>query len=596
MMMHRIWTLLLVLLLITPARAKDSLPEWTKGAVWYQILPERFRNVNPANDPLKQQVVGKEVKDWQIHPWASDWYKLQIWEIERGLDFEALVWGRRYGGDLLGVMEKLRYLKDLGVDVIYLNPVFESPSVEKFDAATFHHIDDNFGLDRDGDREKIENEKEDPKTWTLTKADEVFLELISEAHKLEMKVVIDAVFHYCGREFWAFKDLQEKQQKSAYKDWFEVLSWDDPVTPDTVEFAYTSRQNDKQLPLFKKGENGPAQPVKKYLLDVTRRWLDPNGDGSPVDGVDGWVIHDAQELGSSFVAEWTKLVKSINPLALTVADRKETQGWGENPFDLIANYHLTPVMQDFFIATGGKRAVSQFNAQLEQWRQALPVSVFHSALNRLSDYKKERIATVIRNSSATGSHDGAIQNGHYYDPRKPDKENIQSQKLLTIFQLTYPGAPVILFGDESGMWGGDYRDVLKPMLWRDFVYEKESYSTIRPDLKDEIPNVFDAELFDLYRRLNKIRHDHPAIQKGDFQTILVDDAKSLYAFSRRFDKNEVIVILNNSDQRQEFEFTMAWNDKNKVKDVLNEKKYLSIDGKVKVSLEKKWGAILIKLK
>lgn len=593
MMMHRIWACFLTLLLLTPVLAKDPLPEWTKGAVWYQILPERFRNVNPANDPLKQQVVGKEVKDWQVHPWASDWYKLQIWEVERGLDFDELIWQRRYGGDLLGVIEKLRYLKELGVDVIYLNPVFESPSIEKFDAATFHHIDDNFGLDRDGDREKIENEKEDAKTWTLTKADDAFLQLISEAHKLEMKVVIDAVFHYCGREFWAFKDLLEKQQKSAYQDWFEVLSWDDPATPDTVEFSYKCWQNDTRLPLFKKDENGPVEPVKKYLFDITRRWLDPNSDGSPVDGIDGWVIHDAQELGASFVVEWGKLVKSINPLALTVADGKETPDG--NPFDLTANYELAPLMQGFFLAKDSKLSVSQFNAHLQHWRKALPQSV-HSGFNRLSDYKKERIATVIRNSSASTWSGGSMGNGHDYDPRKPDKENIQSQKLLTIFQLTSPGAPVILFGDESGMWGGGYRDVLKPMLWREFVYEKESYSTIRPDLKDEIPNVFDAELFDLYRRLNKIRHANPAIQKGDFQTILVDDEKGLFAFSRRFDKNEVIVILNNSDQQQEIELAIAWNNKNKVKDVLNEKKYLLVDGKVKLSLEKKWGAILVKLK
>jgi len=210
--------LILVLLAPLPTQAKDSLPDWAVGAVWYHILPERFRNIYPANDPIKERVIGKEEVDWQVHPWASDWYKLQVWEGERGADFSQLISDRRYGGDLIGVIEKLPYLKDFGVDVILLTPIFEAPSIEKYDAVTLHHVDNNFGLDRQADWEKIISEKEDPESWSLTKGDEVFIELVTRAHDIGIKIVIEAVFNYCGREFWAFKDVEKNQQDSKYKD------------------------------------------------------------------------------------------------------------------------------------------------------------------------------------------------------------------------------------------------------------------------------------------------------------------------------------------------------------------------------------------
>ena len=117
----------------------------------------------------------------------------------------------------------------LGVDVILLNPVFESSSVLKYDAVTLHHVDNNFGTKRKEDWEKIQSEREDPSTWTLSTSDEVFLELIERAHKLDIKIVIEAQFTYCSSDFWAFKDLTENQQDSPYSDWFDVLSWDDPA-------------------------------------------------------------------------------------------------------------------------------------------------------------------------------------------------------------------------------------------------------------------------------------------------------------------------------------------------------------------------------
>ncbi|KAA3659840.1 MAG: alpha-amylase, partial [Calditrichaeota bacterium] len=136
---------------------EEFVPQWAKSVIWYQIFPERFRNGDPGNDPTVNDIVGADPtelpKAWRVHPWGSDWYQLQDYEIENG---DAALWKhllrRRYGGDLQGIIDKLDYLHDLGITAIYLNPVFDSPSLHKYDGASYHHIDPNFGPDPKGDR------------------------------------------------------------------------------------------------------------------------------------------------------------------------------------------------------------------------------------------------------------------------------------------------------------------------------------------------------------------------------------------------------------------------------------------------------------
>ncbi len=598
MMNFKNYFIILIVLFSTAGFTKNSIPEWAKGAVWYQILPERYLNANTSNDPVKERVVGKDVKDWQVHPWASDWYKLQIWEIDRGLDFNDLILERRYGGDIFGVIEKLKYLKELGVDVIYLNPIFEAPSIRKNDVSTFHHVDNNFGADRDGDWDKIISEKDDPKTWTLTKSDEAFLELVEKAHDIEMKIVIEVDFNYCGREFWAFKDLEENQQNSAYKDWFEVISWDDPATPDTIEFDYKSWQNDGRLPLFKKDKGVLAEPVKKYIFDITRRWMDPNSDRITSDGIDGWFINSAEELSVEFWKEWNQLVKSLNPEALTVAEfRTEQPDWiTKNNFDSITNYSLAKTIRNFFVDPNNKIAVAEFNEQLESLRKVYPEEINHTLINLINSHKTGRLSSLLLNPDRSYSNGTNSNNNHdhSYDPGKPNKQHLQIQQLIVLFQLTYIGAPMIIFGDECGMWRGENIDYLKPMLWKEFVFENETYNTVNPDLNEEVEVVFNQELYNHYQLLNKIRHENPALQKGDFKSLIMDDQKNIYAFLRKFENDEVCVILNNSENKQIIDFTTPWKNSTKVKDLLNGRKYNTKDGKIKLDLKKKWGVILVK--
>ena len=211
----------------------EFIPQWAKEVVWYQIFPERFNNGDRTNDPTIETLKGSwphdSVSGWEVHRWTSDWYELQPYEKKNGKDIWFNLQRRRYGGDLQGIINKLDYLKDLGIGAIYINPVFEAPSLHKYDGATYHHIDANFGPNPISDRKLIESETpDDPKTWVWTEADKLFLKLVDEVHKRGIKIIIDGVFNHMGINSWAFKDVQLNQQNSKYKDWFIIKSWDDP--------------------------------------------------------------------------------------------------------------------------------------------------------------------------------------------------------------------------------------------------------------------------------------------------------------------------------------------------------------------------------
>ncbi len=585
-----------ILLTFSTLSAQDAPLDWAKGAVWYQIFPERFRNGNLENDPTKEHVFNNGDYDWQVHPWTSDWYKMQAWEADRSSDIYSVVFDRRYGGDLIGVIEKLPYLKELGVDVIYFNPIFESPSLHKYDAATYHHIDNNFGNDRDGDLKAIHSEKEGPSTWTFTQADQVFLKLISKAHELDIKIVIDGVFNHCSPAFWAFQDVIKNQQNSVYKDWFDVISWDDPDTPDVNEFDYNGWWGYKGMPEFKEDSNGLVEPVKKYFFNITHRWMDPDGDGDPSDGVDGWRLDVAKDVSPKFWEEWGQFVKSINPKAITIGEIwEEAPEWiAQKRFDAVMNYPFAKLIVDFFIDKNTVISVSEFDRGLERLRNLYPRETNHILMNLIGGHDTDRIASMIKNPDRDYNQKASLRDNQEYDPRKPDKAGIKIHKLIAIFQMTYPGAPLIYYGDEAGMWGGKDPDDRKPMIWNDYIYEKETYNTLRHDLVDKDEVVFESELFEHYKKLTKIRHENPAIQKGNFVTKIADNDKGLFAYARKYAQNEIIVVLNNSLKDQKIELTIPLPNHTKLTDVLNNKTFQIKNSSIEIAVENKWAAILVR--
>jgi glycosidase len=566
-MLRKILIVTLTLIITAGLFADDKNDDWTQGAVWYRILPERFRNGYPVNDPSKEEVIGKSDRDWQVHPWASDWYKYQVWEEDLEEDFVTITKQRRFGGDLIGVGETVSYLDFLGVDVILLMPIFESPSIFKYDASTLHHVDNNFGPDRIGDAKINKTEFDDPEKWTLSKADELFLDVIEEARRLKKRVVLETQFAYCHKSFWAFQDVIDKQEDSKYKEWFEVETWDDFLTPDTVEFSYKAWQDNPDLPVFKQTQAGFPDPVKNYIINSTRRWMTPKDRDEPADGIDGWFVSNVGALNSEFWREWSDSVWTINPDAV-ILTRCES---GETPFSgkgKVAHFDcgFSDVLQDFFIDGKDKLKPSEFSAKLAELHAGADSSAMHRSVNSATRIEQYRLGSMVRNAN-TGSG-----NGRVYDPRPPAPEDIPILKSIALFQMSFIGAPVILYGEESGMSGSHQSEHLKPMLWREFIYEDETYEVIRPDIEDPVENRFNVQIANTYRLMNLIRQKNPAMRTGSFETVIVDDEKELFVYKRKLDRNEVVVFLNNGEEPQTVQWQHGWQIGTKVKRPLLGKK------------------------
>jgi glycosidase len=586
---------------------KNFVPEWAKRAVWYQIFPERFRNGDPGNDPTVDGLRGSYPHDhtspWQVHAWTSDWYKLQPYEAENGHSIWFNLQRRRYGGDLQGILDKLGYLQDLGVNAIYLNPVFESPSSHKYDGATYHHIDPNFGPDPAGDRKIIARETGyDPSTWQWTSADRLMLQLIQEVHRRGMHIILDGVFNHVGLNHWAFKDVKEKQQSSMYKDWFKILAWDDP--DEGTVFKYAGWWSLKELPELRQDRDGIVAGPRDYIFASTRRWMDPDRDGDPGDGIDGWRLDVAACVQQHFWKDWRKLVRSLNPQAYLTGEVVDTivntqpylRG---DQFDAVMNYNFTYACTEYFANERKKIPASAFDRRLQELREAFPAEVAYVMQNLLGSHDTDRIASRIVNRDKKAMRDWMK---YYewskavtpeYETRKPTAGEFHTQKLMAIFQMTYVGAPMIYYGEEAGMWGANDPCCRKPMLWEEFVYQDEATLPHAAKAPAGAAVKFDRDMFEHYRRLIHIRRAHPALQVGDYQTLFVDDKQDWLAFSRSYEQQQIIVIINSSAEEQLVRFHLK--HEGKFVYLLDPQFHIEIQaGQFKVPLPPRWGRILLR--
>jgi len=523
-----------------------SAPEWAEGVVWYQIFPERFRDGDSANQPNRERARGPE--GWEPTKWGQDWYKRDNWEVNHTDDFYAIVRERRYGGDLQGVIDKLDYLKELGVGAIYFNPIFDAQSMHKYDATYYHHIDRNFGPDPEGDVDQFANEDPgDPSTWKWTAGDKLFLKLIEEAHSRDMKVVIDGVFNHTGTEFWAFQDLVKNQEKSAYKDWYLVTSFDDPATEEN-EFDYEGWWGFKGLPVFHEENENLIDPIKKHIFDVTRRWMDPNGDGDPSDGVDGWRLDVAEEVGKNFWKDWHSLVREINPEAITVAEiwtDKAKEFINAEMFTTVMNYRFAYAAKDYFIDQ--RISLVEFENRLTQIKKDYPEESQDVLQNLMDSHDTARLASIIVSPGREYDRDGHPRDG--FDVRKPIEKERKIQKLVALFQFTWKGAPMIYYGTESGMWGADDPDDRKPMVWDDIDYESESHHPFG-EKRESDSNNFDEDLFGFYQDLAQMRNKNKALQKGTAEFVRLDERNKVVIFTREYEGEKIYVVLNRSESFQ----------------------------------------------
>ncbi|TNE71546.1 glycoside hydrolase family 13 protein [bacterium] len=510
--------ILISLVLINTISSAQTIPANQEPMVWYQIFPERFRNGLDANDPTVEVVWGKP-EGWEISPWTKDWYSFSDWEKQVSSKFYDFTTRRRYGGDLVGVLQKLDYLDSLGINVIYFNPIFDARTMHKYDASYYHHVDRYFGTNSANDAKMMQDEDPgNPQTWKMTSADSVFITLISEAHKRGIKIVLDGVFNHTGPEFWAFQDLKKNQQQSRFKNWYKVTAWDNPNTQKN-EFDYEGWWGYKGLPELNQIDGNLVPEVKEHIFAISKRWMDPNHDGDPSDGIDGWRLDVAEELGMNFWIDWHKYIKSINPKIFTVAeiwDTKAKDYISDSTFYGTMNYPMTRLIHSYFI----NRSVSpkKMVDSVMQLNGLFSDEANRFNLNILDSHDSERVLTAIVNRKNPFKENTKLQDNpnSEYSVQAPQKSDIELFKQILVFQFMQPGIPHIYYGNEVGMWGADDPDNRKPMVWADLKYEDETH---HPYKKTRTPDKVEVnkDLFSFYQKLVTIRKSHQVFVSGEYK-------------------------------------------------------------------------------
>jgi len=557
----RLLTLLLLAALVSsgPAQTNSNSSKWFADAIWYQIFPERFRNGDQSNDPTSASLEGTwpyaVPKGWQMSPWTSDWYELQPWEKD-GKGFYHHAQLRRYGGDIQGILDELDYLQALGVNALYLNPIFESPSLHKYGATMYHHVDKHFGPDPKGDLELFAQEDPtDPAAWKWSAADKLFLQFVKEAHRRKMHVIIDGVFNHVGIPFWALQRAKKEGQGSKFAKWFEITKWDDPTTSKD-EFTYKGWYGIKDLPEFARDKTNLNPEVREHIHAVVRRWMDPNGDGDPSDGIDGWRLDVAAEVPMAFWKEFRGWVKATNPNAYLTGEIwwddfnkftfRNAKPWLDDAFDGVMNYRFGDAVYQFFNQSNAISA-AQFSELLTSIHQDYGYERSLQLQNLFGSHDTSRIGSAVANPNYRQDHGANVQGNRNYEVRKPTEIEKQRWKQMVAFQFLMPGAPYIYYGDEVGMWGADDPDCRKPMVWSDLKYTEER---AQPFGQSHSPDTvaLDAELLGYYREWSEHRRSLEVLRHGSFEVILANDASQLFGFRRYLAGDELIAVFNASSQ------------------------------------------------
>lgn len=513
----------------TPLTQSFPTPAWARHVVWYQIMIDRFRNGDPGNDP-----------DGSV-PWRWDWAKPYA-EYEKGSSY-GKYWDRQFGGDLQGLIDSLDYLEELGVTGIYLNPIFKARGYAKYNPTDFRHIDDHFGRKGDFD-EAQKRESIDPATWTWTPSDTLFLRFLDIAHARGFRVIIDGVFNHAGEDFWAFRDVVKNEHESPYADWFSVTDWDaNPRWNGGPAFDYKGWGGFGGLPEFAEDDGGIVPGVRDHIFDITRRWMDPNGDGDASDGVDGWRLDAADAVSPAFWEKWRRHAKNISPDAYLCGEI-----WGTTPevltgrhFDALMNYPFAMNAIRFFVhspSSGSAYSPTQFDRSIRELLDLYPRQVSEVMMNLYASHDVDRLASIVKNPNRDYDARNRPHENAAYDISRPSDADYAVVRLMMTFQMTWIGAPMVWYGDEVGMYGADDPANRMPMWWGDLMPYDNPDDSIRKDLHDHM------------RRLISIRNTFPALRTGAGNTFMADDSMNVLAYERHVDPARpgdagILVILNN---------------------------------------------------
>jgi cyclomaltodextrinase len=475
-------------------------PDWVKKGVIYQIFPERFSNGNPGNDPdfSEWYYEGLTTLPPSGHTNGEYFHMVDDWYDVSGLTRSPYKtdgkpdWNSFYGGDIEGVRAHLDYLQDLGVTIIYFNPVFEAKSNHKYDAATYQRIDPHFGTN------------------------EEFTQFVEDCHGRGIHVVIDLAINHTGHTHWAFVDAREEGETSDYWDWYEFKKWPVPgspvyTPPDPLTYYDCwwgfgqmpnlnydlSRANAEEQSVVGIDEAEPNWPLVNHLLDTAEYWL------SEV-GVDGYRLDVAAEVPFWFWELFRERVRHAKPDAYIVGEL-----WGASPewvngkyFDAVMNYKFFRDPVHRFIAHGQCDA-PEFDRMLAEGRLIYPDEGVRAQMNLLDSHDTERFLTTVGG-------------------------DLRRLKLATLFAMTYVGAPSIYYGDEIAMEGGHDPDCRRPFLW---------------NWTDDAARV---ETHDYFAKLANLRMSRDCMTLGSYRTLFAEGP--VFAFLRSLGDEHVVVVLNAGDE------------------------------------------------
>ena len=512
-----------------------STPAWAKGAVMYQIFVDRFCNGDPSNDVEDGEYVyiGEpvcKVKDWNEFPAAMD--------IRRF-----------HGGDLQGVLDKLDYLEELGVEVIYFNPLFVSPSNHKYDIQDYDYIDPHYGvIIEDGGEVLPEGEKDNTRATKYQKrtgdirnleaSNRLFAKLVEEMHTRGMRVILDGVFNHCGSfNKWMDRERiyepQPEYEKGAYvsaqspyRDFFHFFDEREEAWPYNKN--YDGWWGHDTLPKLNY-EDSPT--LEEYILNIGKKWV------SPPYNADGWRLDVAADLGYSneynhiFWENFRKAVKSANPQALILAEHYGDPGeWLQgDEWDSVMNYDAFMEPLTWFLTGMEKHSderrtdlwgnADNFVNTMNHFMASMLTPSLQVAMNELSNHDHSRFLTrtnhIVGRVAQLGSK--AAEEGI----------NLAVMREAVAVQMTWVGAPTVYYGDEAGVCG--FTD---PDSRRTYPWGQEN-----------------RELVEFHKEMIRIHKREKPLRTGSLK--MLSWSSNVLAYARFQEGEQIIVVLNNSKELKE---------------------------------------------
>ncbi len=504
-----------------------KVPDWAKGAVFYQIFTDRFFNGEKSNDVEDNEYYytgghSRKITDWNKPP--------------EELDVNCF-----YGGDLQGVRQKLDYLQGLGVEAVYFNPLFVSPSNHKYDTQDYDHIDPHIAVIEDDLEHSMQfwehNNGYAPKyikrvisPKNLEKSNEYFAELVKELHRRGMRVVIDGVFNHCG----SFNKWMDREGVYLYKEGYEEKgAYQSADSPYRSYFRFKKKEAHSEyegwwgFQTLPKLDYEHSPELVEFILSTGAKWV------SEPFGVDGWRLDVAADLGHSvkfnhkFWQMFRKRVRSANPEAFIFAEHYgDPQGWfNGKEWDSVMNYDAFMEPVTWFL-TGMEKHSESFdgsklwdgNAFFESMFKNMskfPRPALDSALNQLSNHDHSRFLTRTNGTVGTLKSSGSQSAGYNVD--------LSVMALGVLIQMTWPGSPGIYYADEAGQVG-----------WTD------------PDSRRTYPWGNENKLLISYHKdVIALRKDIHCLKTGSIKNL---DAGNGYIIYGRFDGDDcAAVIINCTD-------------------------------------------------